>query len=71
MGKFGNLHAGVMMGRDRNTDRKTRMTFVLLLFFWEGCTREMGRRGGGGGGGAVGSSCLSSLDSLGSPISGT
>lgn len=76
MGKLGSLHAGVMMGRDLKTDRKTRITFVLLLFFWEGWTREMEERGGGGGGGAAvgdaGSSLeSSSLDSLGFPISGT
>jgi len=32
-GNAGNLHTGVMMGKDRNTERKTRTTFVLCFLF--------------------------------------
>lgn len=37
----GNLHAGVMMGKDRNTERKMRTTLVLCFFFCDGWTREI------------------------------
>lgn len=41
-GRLGNLHAvGVMIGKERKADRKTRRTFGLcFLFFWDGWTRE-------------------------------
>lgn len=57
-GSEGILHAvGVMMGKDRRTDRKTRKTLVLSFFFLtEGWRRveEFGRGLGSGGGGAGG-----------------
>lgn len=49
-GNDGNLHTGVMIGKDRNTERKTRTTFVLCLLLWEGCTREIFWGSGGGDG---------------------
>lgn len=58
-GSDGILHAGVMMGKDRNTDRKTRKTLVLFFLRLDGGTREEEDEeeedcggGGGGGGGA-------------------
>lgn len=60
-GSDGILHAGVMMGKDRKTDRNTRKTFVLCFFLFDGGTREDEDAdedeedcgGGGGGGGGV------------------
>lgn len=54
-GREGNLQEGVMIGRERKTERKTRMTLGLRRFFWEGRTRERDIGGGGGGGGCAGS----------------
>lgn len=58
-GRDGILHAGVMIGKDRNTDRKTRKTLVLCFLRLDGGTREEEDEeeqdcggGGGGGGGA-------------------
>lgn len=58
-GSDGILHAGVMIGKDRKTDRKTRKTLVLFFFRFDGGTREDEDEdeedcggGGGGGGGA-------------------
>lgn len=51
-GSAGILHAvGVMIGNDRKTERKTRMTLVLLWdrFFADGWTRDTSCRGGAGG----------------------
>jgi len=44
-----------MIGRERKTERKTRMTLGLRRFFWEGRTRERDIGGGGGGGGCAAS----------------
>lgn len=77
VGKYGNLHAGVIMGNERKTERKTRKTLMGLCFFLvEGWTRESCWRGGGGGGGAedvdgeVSVSALGLSLGLGSPING-
>lgn len=48
IGSDGNLHAGVMMGNDRKTERKTRTTLGLCFLFWEGWTREIVFWGDGG-----------------------
>ena len=56
-GSDGILHAaGVMMGKDRNTDRNTRNTLVLFFFLFDGGTREEDevKEGCGGSGGGCG-----------------
>jgi hypothetical protein len=64
-GKEPILHAGVMIGRERKTERNTLRTLALdLCLLWEGWTREEGWRGGTGGGGGGGA-----VD-CGSPING-
>nr|KYP69353.1 hypothetical protein KK1_008543 [Cajanus cajan] len=58
-GMAGNLQEGVMMGRERKTERNMRTILGFWRFLREGWTREMGSGGGGGGGGDA---------DLGSPI---
>lgn len=75
-GRVGNLHVGVMMGKVRKTDRKTRNTLVLCLFLdAEGCMRvDDGVGGGGGDGGAEEEEDIDGKELvliLGSPITGT
>lgn len=54
-GSDGNLHDGVMIGKDRKTERKTRTILGLLcFFFWEGWMREIVWGNGIGGGGGEG-----------------
>jgi hypothetical protein len=48
-GRFPILHAGVMMGKDRKTLRKSLSTLVLCFFFWDGWTRDICWRPGVGG----------------------
>lgn len=56
-GRCGILHAvGVIMGKDRRTDLKTRKTLVLCFFLMEGWRRvefEIGLGSGGGGAGGT------------------
>lgn len=53
MGSDGILQAGVMMGKDRKTERNTRRTLLLLFLFWDGWRREEGWLGSGGGSGGT------------------
>lgn len=83
-GRDGILQAvGVMIGKDRKTDLKTRKTLPLLFFLMEGWTRDEGWPGSGGGSGAAvvfveeeeeedgdGGCCSFDGDFVGSPING-
>lgn len=46
-GREGSLQAGVMMGKDRKTERKTRNTLTGLVFFLEMGWRRVKAWGGG------------------------